>query len=338
VAPVARRAAGGRGALTVPIPATPAGRPSSLQSVSVPLVAVGPDRREFAVRAILAGGGVPADVNGRADALVWLEPRDIAGLRAALAAATAARWVQLPFAGIEAVAAAGLLDPGRVWTSAKGAYAEPVAEHALMLALAGLRLMRRRIGARSWGEAAGESLFDQPVTILGGGGIAAVLLRLLEPFRVPATVVRRQPRPVPGAAQVLATDRLHQALSGARVVFLALALTPETERIIGRAELELMDGDAWLVNVARGRHVDTGALVAALRDGVIGGAALDVTDPEPLPDGHPLWDEERCIITPHTADTMEMIERMLARRISENVARFAAGEPLVGVVDPAAGY
>jgi len=122
------------------------------------------------------------------------------------------------------------------------------------------------------------------------------------------------------------------------VVFLALALTPETERIIGAAELDAMRGDAWLVNVARGRHVDTEALVTALRSGAIGGAALDVTDPEPLPDGHPLWDLPNCIITPHTADTPEMAERMLARRIEENVARFAAGEPLVGLIDTAAGY
>jgi phosphoglycerate dehydrogenase-like enzyme len=99
-----------------------------------------------------------------------------------------------------------------------------------------------------------------------------------------------------------------------------------------------MRTDSWLVNVARGRHVDTGALVAALRRGAIGGAALDVTDPEPLPDGHPLWQLENCIITPHTADTPEMVERLLARRIRDNVARFAASEPLLGLVDPAAGY
>jgi phosphoglycerate dehydrogenase-like enzyme len=75
-----------------------------------------------------------------------------------------------------------------------------------------------------------------------------------------------------------------------------------------------------------------------LRDGIIGGAALDVTDPEPLPDGHPLWSLENCIITPHTADTPEMIERLLAVRIADNVAAFSAGQPLTGVVDPAAGY
>ncbi len=306
--------------------------------MTVPRVAVGPEFDDFAAKAIRDGGGEPADIDATADALVWLNPADIEGLRAALASASSARWVQLPFAGVERVAAAGIFAPGRTWTSAKGVYAEPVAEHALTLALAGLRLLRRRIMARSWEEQAGISLYDQPVTILGGGGIAVRLLELLAPLRVAATVVRNRPGRVPGAATTVGQAGLHEALAGAQVVFLALALTPSTEHIIGAAELAAMRPDSWLVNVARGRHVDTDALVAALAEGTIGGAALDVTDPEPLPDGHPLWDMQRCIITPHTADTMEMIVPLLARRIRENVARFAAGEPLIGQVDLALGY
>jgi phosphoglycerate dehydrogenase-like enzyme len=306
--------------------------------VTAPRIAVGPAPSDSACRAIRDGGGEPTGVDAAADALVWLDPRDPDGLRGALATASSARWIQLPMAGVERMAAAGVLDTGRTWTSAKGAYAEPVAEHALALALAGLRSLRRRISARSWGEPAGQSLYDEPVTILGGGGIAASLLELLAPFRITATVVRRRADAVPGAARTLPPARLHEALAGARVVFLALALTPSTERIIGAAELAAMGPESWLVNVARGRVVDTGALVAALRDGAIGGAALDVTDPEPLPDGHPLWSLEICIITPHTADTPEMVERLLARRVRDNVARFAAGQTLIGLVDPAAGY
>jgi len=213
-----------------------------------------------------------------------------------------------------------------------------VAEHALMLALAGLRILPDRIEARSWGPPGGTSLYDEPVTILGGGGIAASLLQLLAPFRVATTVVRRTADPMPGAAQTVPASSLPQALADARVVFLALALTAATERIIGTAELAVMRTDSWLVNVGRGRLVDTDALVAALDSGAIAGAALDVTDPEPLPDGHPLWAMRHCIITPHTADTPEMVARPLARRIQENVARFIADQPLVGVVDPGAGY
>ena len=306
--------------------------------MTAPRIAIGPQPWPGITGVVQEAGGEPAPVGPDADALIWLDASDIGGLTKALAAAPAARWVQLPFAGVELPAEAGLLDPARTWTCAKGAYAEPVAEHALLLALAGLRFLRRRMRATSWGTAAGESLYDQPVTILGGGGIAARLLELLAPMRAEVTVVRRQPGEVPGAARTLQTGRLAEALPGARVVFVALALTPATERIIGAAELAAMRPDAWLVNVARGRHVDTGALVSALRERSIGGAALDVTDPEPLPDGHPLWELDNAIITPHTADTPEMIQRMLSRRIGRNVAAFAAGQPLEGLVDPAAGY
>ncbi len=305
--------------------------------MSAPRVALGPGRIGYVARAISDGGGKPVGIDETADALVWLAPWDPDGLRSALAS-TGARWVQLSAAGVEPLAAAGVLDPGLTWTCAKGSYAEPVAEHALALALAGLRCLPRRVVATSWGPPGGESLYDQPVTILGGGGIAATLLELLAPLRVTATVVRRSAGQLPGAARTLQLDGLTAALSEAKVVFLALALTPETDRIIGASQLATMRPDSWLVNVARGRHVDTAALVTALADGVIAGAALDVTDPEPLPDGHPLWIQERCIITPHTANTLEMAERPFADRVRENVASFAAGEALVGLVDPAAGY
>jgi phosphoglycerate dehydrogenase-like enzyme len=301
-------------------------------------MAIGPSSSEPAQQAVTAGGGDVVSLDDSPDAIVWLNAGDVDGLRAALRRAPSARWVQLSAAGVDRAAAAGLFGDDRAWTSAKGAYAEPVAEHALALALAGLRVLPRRIKARSWGAPAGVSLYDEPVTILGGGGITASLLELLAPFRAPVTVVRRRPDPVPGAARTLATADLPEALAGARVVFLALALTPSTTGIIGQAELAAMRSDSWLVNVARGPHVDTGALIDALRDGVIAGAALDVTDPEPLPERHPLWDLDNCIITPHTADTPEMVERMLGHRIRENVAAFAAGDPLIGVIDPAAGY
>jgi phosphoglycerate dehydrogenase-like enzyme len=277
------------------------------------------------------------DIDAGPEALVWLNG-DMDALAAALADASNLRWIQLPSAGIERVVEAGLLDDRFTWTCAKGAYSEPVAEHALTLALAGLRLLDERIPARSWGAEGGTSLYDQRVTILGAGGITGALLEQLAPFRVHTTVVRRSPEATPGASRTTTTSELPGALSGSLVVFLALALSPATEGIIGSAELDHMDETSWLVNIARGRHVRTDALVEALSQGSIAGAALDVTDPEPLPDGHPLWSLPNCIITPHTANTSAMARPLLAERIRTNVARYIAGDELVGLIDPHAGY
>ena len=296
------------------------------------------DSTGFAVSAVEAGGGRVVGLHEPADGLVWVSSRHLDELQGVLDASTTIRWVQLPFAGVENHVASGLIDDRHLWTCAKGCYARPVAEHALMLALAGLRMMPTRIRARSWGREGGTTLYGAPVTILGGGGITTELLSLMAPFGVEATVVRRDPVPVPGATRTVATAALDDVLAGSLVVFLALALTPQTRRIIDRDRMRAIGPSGWLVNVARGGHVDTDALVASLAAGELGGAALDVTDPEPLPDGHPLWEAPNCMITPHTADTWEMVLPPLSERIRANVGRFAAGEQLLGVVDPRAGY
>lgn len=302
-------------------------------------VAIGPSSAPFALAAVEAGGATVVELGSPADGLVWLSARHLPELSDALKEQPGIRWVQLPFAGVEDAVATGLIDDARDWTCAKGCYAKPVAEHALMLALAGLRVLPDRVRATSWGRPDGRTLYGADVAILGGGGITEELLRLLAPFDVSATVMRRQASvPVPGAARVVEPSALHSILPGSLVVFLALALTPDTRGLVGAAEMDLIGPEGWLINVARGGHVDTGALVDALRDGRLGGAGLDVTDPEPLPDGHPLWTEPRCIVTPHTADTWEMVLPPLSARITANVAHFEAGEPFEGVVDPHAGY
>jgi phosphoglycerate dehydrogenase-like enzyme len=274
-----------------------------------------------------------------AEVLIFLAPDDTDGLTRALKEAPKAKWVQLPWAGIEAFVDAGVLDPTRIWTCGKGVYAEPVAEHALALALAGLRDLPQRIRATTWEKQGGVSLYDGAATIVGGGGITECLLDLLAPMRTDVTVVRRDvTSPLPGAARVVGPDALHEALATADAVFLALALTHETRGVIDAAALRAMRPHGWLVNVARGAHVVTDDLVTALTEGWIGGAGLDVTDPEPLPDGHPLWDLPNCIITPHTANSLEMGLPLLAKRVTDNLRRYADGLPLVGLVDLDAGY
>jgi phosphoglycerate dehydrogenase-like enzyme len=232
-------------------------------------VAVAPGDASFAVEAVESGGGSPVGLSKGPEALVWLDAHDVTGLRDALAAAPSVRWVQLPSAGVESLAE--VIDETRTWTCAKGAYARPVAEHALALALAGLRQLPSRFAARTWGRQAGTSLFGQRVTILGGGGIARSFLELLAPFEVEATVVNRSGSPVPGAARTVSVSSLDAVLPDALLVVLALSLTAETRGIIGAQQLRLMDDTTWLVNVARGGHLNTDALVEPCGRGALPG-------------------------------------------------------------------
>jgi phosphoglycerate dehydrogenase-like enzyme len=285
--------------------------------------------------AIVAGGGQVVAASD-ADALVWTVPREVDRLEATLDANAAIAWVQLPFAGIEPFV--GLINDDRTWTCGKGIYAEPVAELALGLAIAGLRGFGDYARATTWMGEAGRNLTGASVSVLGGGGITEALLRMLAPFDCHVTVVRNRIVEMEGADNVVAAERYVDALAGADVVVLALPLTPDTEGIISRTELEMMESNAWLINVARGKHVVTDDLLWALQNHVIGGAGLDVTDPEPLPDGHPLWTLPNCIITPHVGATLEMGDPLLAERITANVRLFAHDKPLTGAVHPDLGY
>ena len=300
------------------------------------LIAVGPDASPEWVRdAVRAGGGEIVDAS-RADGLIWTAARDVTGLEELLHQYPHLPWVQLPFAGIENFL--GVIDDGRIWTCGKGVYAEPVAEHALSLALAGMRNVADYSRQEKWTGPVGRNLLNANVSIVGGGGITESLIRLLTPFNCDITVVRRNVDHIEGADTVVGIDHLVDALVGADVVFLALSLTPETKGLIGRPEFEIMESHAWLVNVARGQHIVTDDLVWALENNVIGGAALDVTDPEPLPEGHPLWSLSNCIITPHIGNTPEMAIPLLSERITENVKRYIADVPLIGLVDVRNGY
>jgi phosphoglycerate dehydrogenase-like enzyme len=300
-------------------------------------VAVEPKSGRYASleEAVRRGGARVGPVE-EAHALVWADAHAVESLPAVLARGPSVRWVSLPFAGIEPYV--GHLDRQRTWTCARGVYARPVAEHALAQGLAGLRGLVTYARTHTWSAPLGHNLVDGRVTIFGAGGITTELIGLLEPFRTRITVVRRRPDAVPGAHRVLGLDQRVDAVRDADLVVLALALTPHTRHVIGAPELEAMAPHAWLVNVARGGHVDTDALLAALDAGSLGGAALDVTDPEPLPDGHPLWGDPRVLITPHVGNTPEMGVPLLAAHVTRNVARFVAGEALLGVVDVDAGY
>lgn len=305
-------------------------------------IAVLPRPTALFVDAAIAGGGEVAELSTATRGLIWLSEQRADELADVLERHPGIGWVQLPWAGVDGFASvlprfAG--EDGPLFTSAKGAYSEPVAEHAVALLHAVMRELAPKARAARWAPVrSGASLYGRRIVIVGAGGIAAEIIRLLAPWRVRITVVRRSPGDVEGADRTVAVDRLREVLPDADGVILAAASTSETRQLIGEQELALLPEHAALVNIARGALIDTDALARALRDKRILGAGLDVTDPEPLGDDHVLWSEPRCLITSHSADTPEMTAPLLAQRITENVCGFLGDGRFVGIVDPVAGY
>ncbi|MEV7010535.1 D-isomer specific 2-hydroxyacid dehydrogenase family protein [Streptosporangium sp. NPDC051022] len=293
--------------------------------------------RSRVVEAVIRGGGAEVPP-GEANGLVWLVPGEPERLAALLDEHPGIGWVQFPWAGVERFATSGVFRRPVTFTCAKGSFAGQVSEHALMLTLACLRSVSLQARTPRWCSVDPRSLHGLRVTVLGGGGIATELVRLLRPFECRVTVIRRQAEKLEGAEETLPPTALHAVLPETDVLVVALALTPETRHVVGATELALLPAHAVLVNVARGAHVDTGALVEALRDGKISAAGLDVTDPEPLPEGHPLWSDPRVLVTSHCADSAEYVTRMLCERVERNVRNLRTGHPLEGIIDPVAGY
>ncbi|GAA1835363.1 D-isomer specific 2-hydroxyacid dehydrogenase family protein [Agromyces salentinus] len=304
-------------------------------------VSVLPDAVPSVVEAVRRGGGEVVPLGDGTRGVVWVANSGSGELADVLDRHPDIAWVQLPWAGVDSFASTleRFRDDGRVWTSAKGSYARPVAEHALTLALAVLRELPRRARADAWeADERGRSLFGARVLVIGGGGIAEELLKLLAPFGVHATIMRRRADPLDGADRTVTDAALHEVLAESDVVFLAAALTERTRGMIGADELGRLPDGAVLVNVARGALVDTDALVAELASGRLGGAGLDVTDPEPLPAGHPLWRLGNALVTPHVADTEAMTVPLFAERVEANAAAFLGHGEWVGRIDLHAGY
>jgi D-2-hydroxyacid dehydrogenase (NADP+) len=270
--------------------------------------------------------------------------------RDAFASAARLRWVQSPAAGVGSLMFPELLASDVVLTSARGIRARSIAEHVIAVTLALSRLLPlalRAQAAHRWAQGQLEGadvdvrlLLGQRMGIVGLGAIGLEVAKIATPvgFRVTA-IRRRTDQPVPGCVEAVWTpDRLHDLLAISDVVVLAAPHTPDTKRLIGSRELDRLKRGALLVNVARGKLVDDDALVAALGDGRVGGAALDVFSEEPLPASSPYWDLPNVIATPHTSGALRDYWTPLVALFSENLQRFEKGEPLLNVVDKVAGY
>ena len=217
--------------------------------------------------------------------------------------------------------------------NATGLHDTSTAELAVALALASGRHLDSYARAQStgtWHQIWGRSLADRHVLIIGYGHIGQAIERRLQGFEV-ASITRVARHGRLGPPQVHPVDDLHRLLPRAEVTFLIAPYTPGSEHLIGARELAMLPDQALLVNVARGKLVDTSALLAELSTGRIR-AALDVTDPEPLPADQPLWRQPGVLISPHVGGASSAFGPRADRLIASQLARFAAGEPLAHVV------
>lgn len=237
------------------------------------------------------------------------------------------------FAGTDHVPMDALAEHGVGVTNAGGIHAPGIAEQALGNILVFARRLHegwRRKQRSEWRHFQSGEFTDSTVTVVGLGSIGQALVQRLEGFEVDTIGIRYTPSKGGPTDEVLGfeEDAIHDAFSRSDYVVLACPLNDLTRGLVGADEFATLPTDAVVVNAARGGIVDTDALVAALQSNKIRGAALDVTDPEPLPADHPLWDLENCLITPHTGGHTPKHWDRLADIVAENLGRLDEGTAL----------
>lgn len=253
------------------------------------------------------------------------------------------RWIQFTSAGVDHLWHPTLGVAKVTVTSARGIHAIPMAEFVLsamlMFAKQWPRLLRQQ-QAHQWQKFVVSELHGRTLVLLGIGEIGRAIARLGKACGMHLIGVRRHAGrgPVGEVDEVYQASQLPEILPRGDFVVSTLPLTANTSGMLDESMFRAMQPSAVFINVGRGRTVRQEALLRALREQWIAGAALDVLDPEPLPSDHPLWDLPNVLISPHMgSDTARITERM-TEVFYENLHRYAAGEPLRNVVDPAQGY
>jgi phosphoglycerate dehydrogenase-like enzyme len=267
---------------------------------------------------------------------------------ATLEAAKSLHWMQALSVGVErCVGVPGLAERNIVLTNMQRTSGPPIAEHsiAMMLALArGFPQYARHQSEARWSDEAADrdemrEIGGRTMLVVGLGGIGTEVARRAHALGMRVIATRNSSREGPKfVAKVGLSDELHALAAEADVVVNATPLTPETTAIFDAKFFAAMKRGGYFINVGRGKSVVTDDLVAALKSGQVGGAGLDVTEPEPLPDGHPLWSLRNVIITPHVSANSDVQDQRSWILIAENLRRYAAGEPLLNVVDIERGY
>ncbi|HEX3509249.1 MAG TPA: D-2-hydroxyacid dehydrogenase [Candidatus Dormibacteraeota bacterium] len=255
-------------------------------------------------------------------------------------AGTELKWVTSAATGVDGWPLDILRERHVVLTNGSGVGAIPISEYVVMGLLAGLKglpAMVRAQDRREWlkGPPSMAELNGKRALVYGYGGIGRAIADRLRPFGVAVTGVRRQPG---GEADVIAAEGWEARLPDTDLLILSVPLTGATTALVGRDQLAALAKGAWVANIARGGLIDQDALIAALKSGHLGGAYLDVTDPEPLPAESELWSLPNAIITPHTSWATEHLMERAAEIFVDNFNRYLRDEPLRNVVDMTAGY
>ena len=298
-----------------------------------------PEHPEVDVGAALEEG---AEIQARDRIWFTFFSGDLAGQASAL------EWIALASAGANQILDRPIGEDVLI-TKMPGLAARVIGEWVLTFMLIDVKRMIRLIEAHragTWARSDPETLEGATVGIIGYGAIGSEIARFCDAFGARVVGIRRRASgdgtPPAGApdsvAYIWPPERLHDVLSESDYVVLAVPLTEDTYHLIGKQELAAMKPGAALINIARGEVVDWDAQVAALESGELRASYTDVTSPEPLPDGHPLWSVPSLFITPHNSGLQPNYFGKAAYRFAENLSRFINNEPLRDVVDRHAGY
>lgn len=267
---------------------------------------------------------------------------DEAGLATAWSRADRLRWIHWCGAGVDAVLFPDLVESDVMLTNSRGIFDRAMAEFVLGLVLSFAKRFpesTRHQDERRWEHRLSEMIRGRRALVVGVGSIGREIARLLTAVGMRVEGVGRRSRPTdPDFGVIHSRERLLQVLPDADYVILVVPLTDETRGLFGAEAIAAMTSSARLINVARGAIVDEDALVAALREGRIAGAALDVTAIEPLPEDSPLWAMPQVIISPHMSGDFHGYPEALVAAFIDNFRRYCRGEALANVVDKVAGF
>jgi phosphoglycerate dehydrogenase-like enzyme len=283
------------------------------------------------------------DAARTADVVLGREARRPA-LQAVFSSAPRLRWVHSLSAGVNEYLCPELVESAVPLTNSRGVFSRSLAEFALGAALffaKDFRRMIRQQAAGVWESFDVEELYGKVLGIVGYGSIGRAVAERGRDFGMRIIAVRRRPDLASEsgpAEQILPVARLAELMARSDFVVIATPLTPETRGLVGEAELRAMKPSAVLINVGRGPVVAEDALIRALQQRRIRGAALDVFDREPLPSGHPFYDLDNVLLSPHCADHTPGWEEAAMEVFLDNFERFRKGEPLRNLVDKRLGY